>query len=65
MKLNTYLSRHRMSVEEFAIKCRVSLPVIYRALKNVNVSPRTAKRIKTVTKGDVEYKHIQTFHGAV
>ena len=64
MHLKEYLQTHNLSVYLFSNICRLSVPVIYRVLKNNNISPRSAKRIFSITKGLVDYQNIMTFHGA-
>ena len=65
MPLKTYLQKHNLTVYQFADMCRLSVPVIYRALNNHNIAPHSAKRIKIVTQGVVEYPNIMKFHGSV
>ena len=64
MLLKEYLEVHNLSVYLFSSICRLSVPVIYRVLNNNNVSPKSAKRIYSVTQGKVDYKNIMTFRGA-
>lgn len=64
MQLKEYLETYNLTVYQFAAICRLSVPVIYRVLKNNNVAPKTAKRIKLVTNGAVDYKNIMSFYGS-
>lgn len=64
MQLKEYLKEYNLSVYHFANITKLSTPVIYRVLKNANIAPRSAKRIKTVTNGAVDYKNIMSFNGA-
>lgn len=63
MKLKEYLQNNNLSVYLFASVCRLSVPVLYRVLNDANISPRSAKRIFTVTQGSVDYKNIMSFNG--
>jgi len=65
MTLKEYLQKNNLTVYMFSNICRLSVPVIYRALNNVNISPKSAKRIYSVTQGSVDYKNIQVFNGAL
>ena len=62
MILKEYLQMHNLTVYNFSTICRLSVPVIYRALNNNNISPRSAKKIFTTTNGEVKYKNIQAFN---
>ena len=62
MDLKNYLEKHNLSVYLFANICRLSVPVIYRILNDHNISPRSAKRIRTITNGFVDYKNIMSFN---
>lgn len=64
MLLKDYLLEHNLTVYNFASLCRLSVPVIYRILNDKNISPRSAKKILTVTNGSVNYKKIMKFNGA-
>ena len=62
MTLKDYLIAHFLTVRQFAYISRLSTPVIYRVLNNTNISPKSAKRIFTLTHGKVDYKNLQSFN---
>jgi hypothetical protein len=62
MQLIDYLNEHNLSVNQFAYLAKLSVPVIYRVLKNANIAPKSAKRIRAITNGDVDYKKIMVFN---
>ena len=64
MKLCDYLRDHNLSVHQFSYLSKLSTPVIYRILNNANIAPRSAKRILSITNGQVDYKNIMSFNGA-
>jgi predicted transcriptional regulator len=53
MKLKDYLEYCGLSVKTFTAESMLSLSVIYKVLHGKTIAPRSARRIKTVTKGRV------------
>lgn len=65
MTLKEYLQAHNLSVHQFSYLSKLSAPVIYRVLNEANIAPKSAKRIYNITNGEVNYKHIMSFKGAL
>jgi predicted transcriptional regulator len=61
MLLSNYLKEKNLSLKDFSLITRLSIPVIYRVLKEQNIYPRSARRIFLKTAGMVDYKNIRDF----
>jgi predicted transcriptional regulator len=55
MKLKEYLTKYRMSAEEFATKYHMAITTVYRCLRGERMGRNTAKRIEEDTKGEVSF----------
>jgi predicted transcriptional regulator len=58
MKLKKYLSKYGITPLEFAAKCSISLPTVYRLLKGEKGYMSTARLIEMVTNKEVSIEDI-------
>ena len=64
MKLKDYLKDKNMSASDFAFLCKFSFPVVYRVLREQDITAKYAKKIYKKTKGEVNYEHIYVSKGS-
>ena len=61
MSLKEYLQEHGLSVGIFSTISKLSIPVIYRILRDENVTPKSSRRIQDVTQGKVVYENVRAY----
>lgn len=58
MTLKEYLKEHNLTVADFSIISRISLSILYRIMKEYNISRSTQKKLLKKTNGKVFYDKI-------
>lgn len=61
MKLKDFLNKNNLSVYQFAFLSKLSVPVIYRVLRDERIAPKTARKLLSFTKNEVDYTNIRSF----